>query len=100
MNAKDKLQRANLLLELYGPLLTKKQLAIMKDKYIYDLSFQEISDHFHISRSAARDAIKVATNKLEEYEKVLNLLSKRENVLKLITDKKLKEKVQNILCAR
>lgn len=97
MNAKDKLERANLLLELYGALLTKKQLEIMKDKYVYDLSFQEISEHFHISRSAARDAIRVATNKLEEYEKALKLLKKRESVLKLITDKKLKEKILNIL---
>jgi len=70
----------NLLLDTYGCLLTKKQLNIMKDKYASDLSLQEISEHYHISRAAALDAIKIATKNLKEYESKLKLIKKKEAV--------------------
>lgn len=97
MNAKEKQQQANALLEVYGSLLTNKQQAIMKDKYQYDLSLQEISEHYRISRAAALDAIKVASKKMEAYENKLHLLKKREAVLKLVKDEKTKKKIKTIL---
>ncbi len=97
MKKQDKFININLLLDTYGSLLTKKQLDIMKDKYRYDLSLQEISEHYSISRSAALDAIKIATNKLNEYEKKLNLIKKKNEVLNIIKDKKIKDKVKEIL---
>lgn len=97
MKKQDKFININLLLDTYGSLLTKKQLDIMKDKYQYDLSLQEISEHYSISRSAALDAIKIATNKLNEYEKKLNLIKKKNEVLNIIKDKKIKDKVKEIL---
>ena len=80
MNAKEKATRMNMLLDAYGALLTSTQQKIMNDKYRYDLSLQEISEHFYISRAAALDAIKVASKKLEEYEKKLHFISKKERV--------------------
>ena len=74
MNAKEKATRMNMLLDAYGALLTSTQQKIMNDKYRYDLSLQEISEHFYISRAAALDAIKVASKKLEDYEKRLHFI--------------------------
>lgn len=97
MNAKEKLERCNILIETYGSLLTKKQLAIMKDKYEFDLSLQEIATNYHISRSAALDSINVSTKKLEEYETKLQFIKKKEKVLNIIKDSKIKKLVKDIL---
>ena len=96
MNAKEKATRMNQLLDAYGALLTSTQQKIMNDKYRYDLSLQEISEHFYISRAAALDAIKVASKKLEDYEKKLHFIAKKESVLKEIKDPKLKKKIKAI----
>lgn len=96
MNAKEKATRMNQLLDAYGSLLTPTQQKIMSDKYRCDLSLQEISEHFYISRAAALDAIKIAGKKLEEYEKKLHLVSKEEMILKQIKDPKLKKKIKAI----
>lgn len=97
MNAKEKLERANKLIEIYGELLTPKQLKIMKDKYQYDLSYQEIALNYKITRQAAEDSIRVSYNKLEEFEKKLNLIMKKEKVLNIIKDKDTKKKIKDIL---
>lgn len=96
MNAKEKATRMNELLDTYGSLLTPTQQKIMADKYQCDLSLQEISEHFYISRAAALDAIKVAGKKLEEYEKKLHIVTKKAEVLKLIKDPILKKKIKGI----
>ncbi|MCQ2794083.1 MAG: hypothetical protein MJ207_01775 [Bacilli bacterium] len=97
MNASEKQQHAILLLETYGSLLTNKQLAIMNDKYKYDLSLQEIAVRHKITRSGALDAIKLATKNLEHYETKLHLIKKKTMVLKLIKDPKVKSKIKEIL---
>lgn len=58
----------NELLEFYGVLLTKKQQDIMRDYYIYNLSFSEISFDHKISKAAVSDAIEKSIKKLEFYE--------------------------------
>lgn len=96
MNAKEKAARMNLLLDTYGSLLTPTQQKIMADKYQCDLSLQEISEHFYISRAAALDAIKVASKKLEEYEKKLHFVEKENKILNAVKDKNLKKKIKSI----
>lgn len=96
MNAKEKATRMNRLLDAYGALLTPTQQKIMADKYRCDLSLQEISEHFYISRAAALDAVKVASKKLEEYERKLHLIAKVDEVLKEIKDPKIKKKIKAI----
>lgn len=95
MNAKEKATHMNRLLDAYGALLTPTQQKIMSDKYRCDLSLQEISEHFYISRAAALDAIKVASKKLEEYEKKLHIVAKEDTILKLIKDPNLKKKIKD-----
>lgn len=97
MNAKEKLERANLLIDTYGSLLTKKQLSVMKDKYQFDLSLQEIAVNNKISRQGVDDTIKVSYKKLEEYESKLHLIKKKNEVLSIIKDNNLKKKVKSIL---
>ena len=62
----------------------------------YDLSLQEISEHFKISRSAALDAIKKSSNKLIELDNKLNLINKQKLILKEIKDPKLKAKIKQL----
>jgi len=73
MNDVKKVARINRLMDLYGSLLTKSQFDIMSDYYSCDLSLSEISEIRKISRTAVSDALKKATDKLENYEKKLGL---------------------------
>lgn len=66
------------LFDLYGDLLTEKQIAYFKLYYFEDYSLQEISEVFEVSRNAVFDHIKKAEDHLEEYEHVLKLHAKRE----------------------
>ena len=62
------------LIDLYGGLLTDKQLDIMDLYYNDDLSLGEIADHYDISRQGVHDAIKRGDEALMEYEEKLGLL--------------------------
>lgn len=62
------------LLNLYGNLLSETQREILEDYYCYDLSFSEIADNRHVTRSAVEDAIKKGKRKLDDYEKKLGSL--------------------------
>jgi len=73
MNDVKKVARINRLMDLYGSLLTKSQFDIMSDYYSCDLSLSEVSEIRKISRTAVSDALKKATDKLENYEKKLGL---------------------------
>lgn len=72
------------LLDLYGSLLTDKQLDVMNLYFNYDLSLSEISEQFQVSRNAIFDLIKRTSKCLEEYEEKLHLLKKRKRILKII----------------
>lgn len=70
----ESLKKYSDMLEFYGRLLTPSQRQIMSDYYLFDLSLSEISENRKISRSAALDAIKRASKKLESYEDKLGLI--------------------------
>lgn len=80
-------ERAVSLLECYESLLTEKQRGVMDDYYRYDLSLGEIGENRSISRAGVYDALKKSNEKLEEFEKNLGLLQKKEQM---------KEKIQAI----
>ena len=80
-------ERAVSLLECYESLLTEKQRGVMDDYYRYDLSLGEIGENRRISRAGVYDALKKSNEKLEEFEKNLGLLRKKEQM---------KEKIQTI----
>lgn len=61
----------SILCDLYGKLLTKKQLELLNDYYNNDLSLSEIAENNNITRQAVRDNIKKGEKKLFEYEEKL-----------------------------
>ncbi|GHU55549.1 putative DNA-binding protein [Clostridia bacterium] len=64
------------LLELYGKLLTPRQLEIMSFYYFEDYSLSEIGLNLSIDRQTVKTIIKRAETVLVEYEDKLNLLEK------------------------
>ena len=72
--------------DIYKPLLTDKQCGIMEMYYFSDLSLGEISEETGITRQAAFNCIKKSEERLEELEKALGLLKKKEEI-KLILKK-------------
>lgn len=77
----------SILCEIYGKLLTEKQYTAIVDYYNNDMSLAEIAENAKISRQAVRDLIKKGEEKLFEYEKVLNIMSKtqeNEKTLQLV----------------
>ena len=84
----DKKVEISLLCQIYGKLLTEKQLNIMDNYYNLDLSLSEIAENEGITRQAVRDIIKKGENKLFEFEEKLGIMKKTM---------KQEEKIANIL---
>ena len=72
----EKNVKVSILCEVYGNLLTKKQLSILQDYYDKDLSLSEIAQNQEITRQAVRDIIKKGENKLFELEEKLGIMKK------------------------
>ena len=67
-----------LLLDVYGCLLTDKQLEMAELKYNDDLSLSEIGEQFGISRQGVHDSIKRSEAALDEFEAKLGILKARQ----------------------
>ncbi|MBO6140378.1 MAG: putative DNA-binding protein [Ruminococcus sp.] len=67
-----------LLLDVYGSLLTEKQLEMMQLYYDEDLSLSEIGEQFGISRQGVHDSIKRSEQALDEFEERLSILKARK----------------------
>ena len=76
----------NGLLDVYGPLLTHLQQAMMSDYYRFNLSFQEIADQRRITRAAVSDALTQAKRHLMTFEKTLKVLSLQTTLKTWIDD--------------
>lgn len=72
----EKNVKVSMICEVYGNLLTKKQLSILQDYYDKDLSLSEIAQNQEITRQAVRDIIKKGENKLFELEEKLGIMKK------------------------
>ena len=70
--------KISMLCQIYGKLLTKKQLEILEDYYNMDLSLSEIAENNNITRQAVRDIIKKGENKLFEFEEKLQIMKKTQ----------------------
>ena len=68
--------KVSMLCQIYGKLLTEKQLEILTDYYNNDLSLSEIAENNKITRQAVRDIIKKGENKLFELEEKLSFMKK------------------------
>lgn len=102
MEALEKKEYLNRLFELYGKLLTQKQVQSFVYYYIEDYSLQEISELLEVSRNAVFDQLKKVENHLLDYESKLMLYQKqeaREKLLKQLnknTDKPLIEAIRKL----
>ena len=72
----DRKVEISVLCQIYGKLLTEKQLNIMDNYYNLDLSLSEIAENEGITRQAVRDIIKKGENKLFEFEEKLGIMKK------------------------
>ncbi len=75
----EKNVKISMLCQIYGKLLTKKQLTILKNYYDNDLSLSEIAENHRITRQAVRDIIKKGENKLFELEEKLEIMKRMFN---------------------
>ena len=88
------------LYDQYSKLLTEKQQTYFEEYYYNNLSLQEISELYNVSRNAVFKTLKDVTIKLDDFESKLMLLKKQKeikNILEEIEDKELKERVMDVL---
>lgn len=81
----DKKVEVSILIEIYGHLLTEKQLDILDSYYNLDLSLSEIAENNEITRQAVRDIIKKGEKKLFEIEEKLQIMKKMQKQEKQIS---------------
>lgn len=82
----EKNVKISMLCEIYGKLLTSKQLEVLTDYYNNDLSLSEIAENNQITRQAVRDIIKKGENKLFELEEKLLFMEKTMKQEKLLQE--------------
>ena len=96
INDIEEIVRFSYLLDYYGALLNERQFKIC-DGYVFDnLSLSELAEIHDMSRQGIYDILKRAKNKLEEYEKKLELEKKHALIVEL--SEKAKEKLKMISC--
>ena len=88
-----------ILYDYYGELLSDDNKKYFEDYYFDNLSLGEIADNANISRNAVHKHIKSAEAKLMFYEEKLSLYNKDKRlreVLKIIDDEQIKNKLEEI----
>ena len=79
-------EKAALLLDYYGDLLTSHQQDILDEYFNEDLSMNEIADNLMISKSAVQDLIKRSLVQLNDYENKLKLIAKDQKLDKILEE--------------
>jgi len=97
----NKKEYLNSLYDIYKDLFTLKQQEYFEAYFFDDLSLAEIASNSNVSRNAVFTALKSIEEKLEEYEDKLQILSKKENINKILESsnnlEEIKDKIRNIL---
>lgn len=91
---------SNVLFDIYGDLLTKRQKEICSLYFEEDFSYTEISETLQISRAAVQDSLKKSMIQLHKYEDIIQYVSKRKRIVSLLKDlddDKIKEEILSIL---
>ena len=97
MNKQDKLI---LLFDYYGDLLSESQKNYFESYYFDNLTLSEIGENFDVSRNAVSKDLKLASEKLNNFEEKLRLVEKDDKLRKIVSkmkDEELKEKIMDIL---
>jgi uncharacterized protein len=87
------------LYDIYKNLLTDKQQAYFEDYYFNNLSLQEMSSIYNISRNAVHKQLKDTEAKIIHYENTLLVYNKGNKIKELIKDldTSLKDKIEELL---
>ena len=96
----DKQDKLILLFDYYGDLLSDSQRIYFESYYFDNLSLSEIGENYNVSRNAVSKDLKLATEKLNNFEDKLKIISRDDKLRKLaskIEDNDLKVKIMNIL---
>lgn len=86
MESLEKKEQLNQLFDLYGALLTDKQILYFTHYYREDFSLQEIAELYQVSRNAVFDNLKKVEEHLSYYEEKLKLVAHQDKRLKLIDE--------------
>ena len=87
------------LYDYYGSLLTDKQREYFENYYFNNLSLSEMAENYDVSRNAIHKQLKIVIDKLEEYEKILQLnckLKKLDDYLKSIDNEEILKNIEEI----
>ena len=96
----DKQDLLIILFDYYEELLTDSQKNYFIDYYFNNLSLAEIGENYNVSRNAVSKDLKLASEKLNNFEEKLKIIARDDKLRKLaskIEDNDLKEKIMNIL---
>ena len=93
----DKNIRICNLIDIYGNLLSDKQLKMLKHYYFEDMSLSEIADIENISRPAVLDSLHVGIKKVELYETKIGMLSLIEKLKACVATDDVKKELTKIL---
>lgn len=87
------------LFDYYGELLTEKQQHYFEDYYFNNLTLSEISENEGVSRNAVNKQLHNVLEKLDYYEKTLELYKKANKIKKLLknVDQNVKIKIEELL---
>lgn len=85
-----------ILFDCYEKLLNEKDRDCFKYYYFDNLSLGEIADNLDISRNAIHKRLKKIEEELYFYEDSVGLYKKEQEVLNLITDKELADRIKEI----
>lgn len=91
----EKSLQVSRLLDVYGCMLSKNQISIMKDYYFDDKTLTEIGENCNISRQAVLDTIKKSEEKLFEFEQKLKIVENLDKINHLINHYKQTELSKN-----
>lgn len=86
----------NNLYDFYAPLLTNLQKEYFEYYYVNNLSFSEIAEIKNVSKAAVSQQISTIEKKLNEYENLLRLKYKQDEIYKILKDKVSKEVLEQI----
>lgn len=86
----------NNLYDFYAPLLTDLQKEYFEYYYVNNLSFSEIAEIKNVTKAAVSQQISTIEKKLNEYENLLRLKYKQDEIYKILKDKVSKEILEQI----
>ena len=96
----DKQDKLILLFDYYGDLLSDSQRNYFESYYFDNLSLSEIGENYNVSRNAVSKDLKLASEKLNNYEEKLKIIARDDKLRKIISkldNNKIKEDLLNIL---